>query len=156
MTENTSRPSRRNLITGGSAIAAAGVLAAAPSTAHAAPALVTQHGHGHSRMPLSFGRNGRFKIVQFNDTQDGPRTDRRTIELMNKVLDREKPQFVLINGDVIDGSPRTDREVKQAVNNVVLPMESRGIKWAVTFGNHDEDSTERSLYQRICWGRIQS
>ena len=142
MTENTSRPSRRNLITGGSAIAAAGVLAAAPSTAHAAPALVTQHGHGHGRMPLSFGRNGKFKIVQFNDTQDGPRTDRRTIELMNKVLDREKPQFVLINGDVIDGSPRTDREVKQAVNNVVLPMESRGIKWAVTFGNHDEDSTE--------------
>ena len=83
MTENTSRPSRRNLITGGSAIAAAGVLAAAPSTAHAAPALVTQHGHGHGRMPLSFGRNGKFKIVQFNDTQDGPRTDRRTIELMN-------------------------------------------------------------------------
>ena len=93
-------------------------------------------------MPLRFAQDGRFKIVQFNDTQDGPRTDRRTIELMNKVLDREKPQFVLINGDVIDGSPRTDREVKQAVNNVVLPMETRGIPWAITFGNHDEDSNE--------------
>ncbi|WP_369066755.1 metallophosphoesterase family protein [Kocuria carniphila] len=145
MSENTPRPSRRNLITGGSALAAAGVLSAAPVAAQAAPATVAQHrgrGRGHGQMPLSFGKNGAFKIVQFNDTQDGPRTDRRTLEFMGKVLDREKPQFALINGDVINGSPRTNREVKQAINNVVMPMESRGIKWAVTFGNHDEDSTE--------------
>ncbi|XRA56655.1 phosphoesterase, partial [Glutamicibacter nicotianae] len=42
-------------------------------------------------------------MVQFNDTQDGPRTDRRTLELMEKVLDIEKPGFALINGDVING-----------------------------------------------------
>lgn len=92
MSENTPRPSRRNLITGGSALAAAGVLSAAPAVAQAAPATAPQRrGRGHGQMPLSFGKNGKFKIVQFNDTQDGPRTDRRTLEFMGKVLDREKP-----------------------------------------------------------------
>ncbi|WP_049862638.1 metallophosphoesterase family protein [Glutamicibacter arilaitensis] len=51
-------------------------------------------------------------------------------------LNPEEP----INGDVINGSPKTTTEVKQAINNVVQPMESRGIPWALNFGNHDEDS----------------
>ncbi|MDO5499872.1 MAG: metallophosphoesterase [Propionibacteriaceae bacterium] len=128
---------RRSLLAGGTAAAAAGVLASLPTSAHAGPKSSPSR-----QMPLSFGRDGKFKIVQFNDTQDGALTDRRTVELISKVLDQEKPQFAVINGDVINGSPRNDREVKQAYNNVVMPMESRGIKWALTFGNHDEDSTE--------------
>ena len=35
---------------------------------------------------LKFNSNGKFKIVQFNDPQDDERIDRRTIELMEKVL----------------------------------------------------------------------
>ena len=42
---------------------------------------------------LKFKSDGKFKIVQFNDTQDDERIDRRTIELMEKVLDAEKPDF---------------------------------------------------------------
>ena len=34
--------------------------------------------------------------------------------------------------------------MRQAMNNVVLPMEHREMPWAVTFGNHDEDSTPES------------
>lgn len=90
---------------------------------------------------LRFGRDGRFKIVQFNDTQDDEHVDRRTIELMNKVLDAEEPDFVVLNGDNISGGCEDRRAMKQAMNNVILPMESRRIPWAVTFGNHDEDST---------------
>jgi Calcineurin-like phosphoesterase len=112
------------------------------ATASGAVAAPPAGQQGPANMPLAFGQNGQFKIVQFNDTQDGPRTDRRTIEFMGKVLDAEKPGFALINGDVINGSPRTELEVRQAINNVVQPMESRGIKWALTFGNHDEDSMD--------------
>lgn len=90
---------------------------------------------------LEFPQYGRFTIVQFNDTQDSHRTDRRTTELQEAVLDDVQPDFVVINGDVIDGGPSSVHEVKQAINNVVLPMEQRGIPWALTFGNHDEDST---------------
>lgn len=102
-------------------------------------------------LPLRFQPNGRFKIVQFNDTQDDHLTDRRTIEFMGKVLDQEKPNFALINGDVITDGPKNPRQVYEAINNVVLPMETRGIPWAITFGNHDEDSVEDAntgVYER--------
>lgn len=98
---------------------------------------------------LRFHDDGTFTVVQFNDTQDGPRTDRRTIELECAVLDDVHPDLVIINGDVIDGRPSSALEVRQAFNNVVLPMEERGIAWAVTFGNHDEDSAEDTgLYEQ--------
>lgn len=138
MTSSFSVP-RRGLLIGGVAAAATGVLAANALPASAATHLPTQQ-NAPGKAKLKFGTNGKFKIVQFNDTQDGPLTDKRTIELMDAVLEREKPDFVLINGDVIDGQPKTDLEVKQAINNVVMPMESRNISWALTFGNHDEDS----------------
>ncbi|WP_408008513.1 metallophosphoesterase family protein [Pseudalkalibacillus sp. A8] len=93
---------------------------------------------------LKFNPNGKFKIVQFNDTQDDERIDRRTIQLMEKVLDTEKPDFVVLNGDNITGGCDTALEMKQAINNVAQPMEKRGIKWAITYGNHDEDSTPNS------------
>jgi hypothetical protein len=93
---------------------------------------------------LKFKSDGKFKIVQFNDTQDDERIDRRTIELMEKVLDAEKPDFVVLNGDNITGGCDTPVEMKQAMNNVAQPMEQRGIKWAITYGNHDEDSTPLS------------
>jgi predicted phosphodiesterase len=93
---------------------------------------------------LKFNADGKFKIVQFNDTQDDERIDRRTVELMEKVLDAEKPDLVVLNGDNITGGVDSPLENKQALNNLAQPMEKRGIKWAITFGNHDEDSTSKS------------
>src|SRR3954463_11227853 len=98
----------------------------------------------NEKAKLQFNSNGKFKVVQFNDTQDDENIDRRTIELMEKVLDAEKPDFVVINGDVLASGPDTPLETKQAINNVAQPMEKRGIKWAITYGNHDEDSTPNS------------
>lgn len=96
----------------------------------------------NSVAPLSFKSDGTFRIVQFNDTQDDHLTDRRTIEFMGVVLDEQQPDFVVINGDVITGGPSNNLEVYQAFNNVALPMETRGIPWAFTWGNHDEESTD--------------
>ncbi|WP_338448119.1 metallophosphoesterase family protein [Niallia oryzisoli] len=104
----------------------------------------TAYAASNENIKLKFQPNGKFKIVQFNDTQDDENIDRRTIELMDKVLDTEKPDFVVINGDVITGGPDTPTETRQAINNVAQPMEKRGIKWAITYGNHDEDSTPKS------------
>ena len=132
---------RRGILVGGTAAAVTGILAAGAQAATANTASTATKKHESSASAsLKFGKDGKFKIVQFNDTQDGPLTDRRTLELMDKVIETEKPDFVLINGDVIDGQPKTATEVKQAINNVVQPMESRKVKWALTFGNHDEDS----------------
>jgi hypothetical protein len=97
----------------------------------------TVQAQSQEQTKLQFNSNGKFKVVQFNDTQDDERIDRRTIELMEKVLDSEKP-------DCITGGCDTELEMKQALNNVAQPMEERKIKWAVTFGNHDEDSSSKS------------
>lgn len=104
----------------------------------------TAHAEKNDDVKLRFNPDGKFKIVQFNDTQDDERIDRRTVQLMEKVLDTEKPDFVVLNGDNISGGCDTPMEMRQAINNVAQPMEQRGIKWAVTFGNHDEDSTPNS------------
>ena len=145
MTEQ-SRVSRRAILAAGGlgAIGAAipgGIAHAGPQgQVQASPA-----GSPSARAPkLRFHEDGTFKVVQFNDTQDDELTDRRTVELIEKTLDAEQPDFALINGDVITGGCETRLAVKQAINNVVWPMESRGIPWAVTYGNHDEDSLPQS------------
>ncbi|AKK10906.1 metallophosphoesterase family protein [Corynebacterium uterequi] len=128
--------SRRNLLAG-----TVGLAAAAPLAANA-NAPIDPSASASAAPSLRFGDDGTFRIIQFNDTQDDHLTDQRTIEFQRKVLDEQKPDFVVINGDVISSGPTNNTEVYQAINNVVLPMEERGIPWAITFGNHDEDSTE--------------
>lgn len=93
---------------------------------------------------LRFDAAGKFKIVQFNDTQDDENIDPRTVQLMERVLDDQRPDFVVLNGDNITGGTDTPAEVKQAIDHIARPMEARGIPWAVTFGNHDEDSAPNS------------
>ena len=134
--ETTARPGRRHLLGAGAAVAAAAALAPARSAS-----AETRSATGAGRPSrLAFGGDGTFRVVQFNDTQDNHRTDVRTIQLIERTLDRERPGFVVINGDVINGDMTTAEQVRQALNHVVLPMEERRIPWAITFGNHDEDS----------------
>lgn len=128
---------RRGVLAGAGIATVAGLFGAAAS---AAPASAAPGAKPNTAMPVKFGSDGKLRIVQFNDTQDTHLTDKRTIELIEKTLDTEKPGFVVINGDVINGGPSTATQVKQAYNNVLAPMEERGIKFAITFGNHDEDS----------------
>jgi hypothetical protein len=122
-----------------SSLGAAGVA----TVAAAAPAGATELSR-HPQRGLRFGRDGKFKIVQFNDTQDDEKVDRRTLQLMRAVLDDERPDLVILNGDNITGGCDTPLEMHQAMNNVVQPMEERAVPWAITFGNHDEDSTPNS------------
>ncbi len=92
-----------------------------------------------SKPELKFRKDGTFKIVQFADSQDGPDIDIRTINLMNKILDFEKPDLVLLTGDNIDDSSKSSKEVKKSIDNIAEPMERRKIPWAVIFGNHDDE-----------------
>lgn len=137
--------SRRTVLTAGAlgALSTALPLGAVSASASSAASSAPQSKPGAAGR-LRFRTDGTFKIVQFNDTQDDELTDRRTVELIEKVLDQEKPDFVVINGDVITGGCETRLAVKQAINNVVWPMESRRIPWAITYGNHDEDSLPQS------------
>jgi hypothetical protein len=63
-----------------------------------------------SPAPLRFGRSRRFTIVQFTDThfsRSCPR-DARTSALMAEVLDAERPDLVVLTGDVVSGDQSPD------------------------------------------------
>jgi len=105
---------------------------------------------------LKFDSNGDFKIVQFTDLHEGPNRD-NTTKLMNKILEYEKPNLVVLTGDIIDGKCKSAEDVKKAINYIAAPMEERTIPWAVVFGNHDDEHLVMSkkemmqLYMSFKW-----
>lgn len=93
-------------------------------------------------------RDGRFKIAQVTDAHfcDGSAEDRRTASLIERVLDAERPDLVMLTGDFIDGSRSADPVATWLA--AVQPFESRGIPWAAVFGNHDDEgpATREQLF----------
>lgn len=92
-----------------------------------------------SRPLLRFRRDGTFTIVQFTDTHwnNGEPADEQTRALMERVLDAEQPDLVLLTGDLIEGSGA--RDPAGSCRAVIAPMETRGIPWAAILGNHDDE-----------------
>lgn len=88
---------------------------------------------------LKFDAQGQFKIVQFTDLhlKEGNEDDPKTIALMEQVLDAEKPQLVVLTGDVL-GSATQPRDMLTLCSR---PMAERHIPWAMTLGNHDDEGT---------------
>lgn len=83
--------------------------------------------------------DGTFTIVQFTDTHVTKTevADEQTIALMDEVLEAEQPDLVMLTGDVIDGGRCTDPAA--AWRLAVSPIVARGLPWAATFGNHDDE-----------------
>lgn len=85
---------------------------------------------------LRFNSNHKFKIVQFTDIHwisDNPASEEAG-ERMREVLDAERPDLVVFTGDVIFAKPAAD-----ALKKALAPTIERGIPFAVTWGNHDDE-----------------
>lgn len=97
-----------------------------------------------ARPTLRFKPGRKFKIVQFCDVQDNHDLDPRTSAAMNRLLDAEKPEFVVLTGDTVStGECEDASQLQTAIAKIVEPMEARGIPWAVVMGNHDVDGLEQ-------------
>jgi 3',5'-cyclic AMP phosphodiesterase CpdA len=90
---------------------------------------------------LKFKADKTFKIVQFTDTQDDQEIDPRTVALIEAVLDDQQPDLVVFTGDNVTKGPMTADDVRTAIDGFARPVDSRGIPWFMTYGNHDEDHT---------------
>ncbi|MGL4993334.1 MAG: endonuclease/exonuclease/phosphatase family protein [Bacteroidales bacterium] len=87
---------------------------------------------------LRFSESGVFKIVQFTDVHykvNSPQNSSISIEAIEGTLESESPDLVILTGDIV-----TDKPVLQGWDEVIAPIVKRGIPFAVTFGNHDDES----------------
>jgi hypothetical protein len=85
---------------------------------------------------LKFNSDKKFKIVQFTDLhiiwQDA--RSKVAIERINQVLNDEKPDLVVITGDIIYSKP-----ADQNLRTLLKTISDRKIPFAFTFGNHDRE-----------------
>ncbi|PTB67828.1 Metallo-dependent phosphatase [Trichoderma citrinoviride] len=97
--------------------------------------------------PLSFTTNGTFQVSIFEDLHFGenawdtwgPQQDINSVKVINKVLDRESPGLVVLNGDLITGENTFLENSTLYVDRIVQPLVERHLTWASTYGNHDHN-----------------
>lgn len=98
--------------------------------------------------PLKFGPDGRFKIVQFTDIhyKTGNSASKEAVSNIAAVLDAEKPDLVVITGDLVFA-----KGVRNALDSIAAPIVARNIPFATAFGNHDEqfDMTPSAMYDML-------
>lgn len=117
------------------------------------------------RPKLRVGRDGSFKIVQISDTHmvtgtgvckdaiDGhgqplpaSEADPLTVKFLERVLDAEKPDLVVLTGDQIH---HDIPDSQSALFKVVAPIIERSIPYAAVFGNHDDEGAHALSRKQI-------
>lgn len=85
---------------------------------------------------LKFRPDGSFKIVQFTDLHYNSCKKESTVVLkrIQEVLDAERPDLVVITGDLIYSSP-----ARKALRQIFNCISSQGIPFCSVWGNHDAD-----------------
>ncbi|KAL6705900.1 hypothetical protein ACN47E_006360 [Coniothyrium glycines] len=124
----------------------------------------------HEKPVPKIRKDGKFKIVQISDLhlstgvgvcRDAePRdangghceADPRTMLFVERVLDEEKPDLVVLSGDQVNGDTAPD--VQSAMFKIIEPLVKRKIPYAAIFGNHDDEGTlsrhgQMDLYESL-------
>lgn len=94
---------------------------------------------------LKFRKNGEFKIVQFTDVHyNGSRQSQVALSVVDSVLRHERPDLVVLTGDVLWGPPG-----KENLLTVLGRISQYDVPFVYEFGNHDSEMTgmsNRELY----------
>ena len=72
-----------------------------------------------------------------NESTFGIPADKNSAALMQQVLSQEKPNLVVLNGDLITGENTFAFNSTGYVDQIVAPLVAGGYYWASTYGNHD-------------------
>ncbi|KAG6006853.1 hypothetical protein E4U21_006660 [Claviceps maximensis] len=103
------------------------------------------NGSKSSSRPLTFHEDGTFQISIFEDLHFGenawdswgPQQDINSVKVLNKVLNAESPNLVVLNGDLITGENAYLENSTVYIDKIVGPLVQRRLPWASTYGNHD-------------------
>ena len=88
---------------------------------------------------LQFDANGKFTVMQIADTQDNENTYQRIINVITDAVARYQPDLVVFTGDNVIEIITTENNFQTAVNKITAPLINTNTKFAVTFGNHDDE-----------------
>ena len=92
---------------------------------------------------LYFNADGKFKIMQIADVQEGASVSPDTLRLIDLALTREKPELVVFTGDQIYGVHPSFymgdklKSAEKTIKTIADAVNRHNIPFAVTFGNHD-------------------
>ena len=88
---------------------------------------------------IRFDSNGKLKIMHVTDTHlEFNNNFDPSIWLIEKAVDTEKPDIIMLTGDNVVNCDNAD-ETKKMINALMNIFDSRNIPVAVTFGNHDSE-----------------
>lgn len=96
---------------------------------------------------LRFRPDGTFKIAQFTDTHyiHGDARADTVIKNIRHVMEAERPDLVMLTGDVIYGKP-----AEQSLRDVLDAVAAFNVPFGIVFGNHDdEQGLDRAALLRI-------
>lgn len=96
---------------------------------------------------LTFSSSGTFKLTVFSDLHYGenpwddwgPQQDVNSTRLMRRVLSSEKPDYVVLNGDLITGENTFRENSTTLIDRIVAPLNEAKIPFSSTQGNHDNE-----------------
>ena len=100
---------------------------------------------------LQFDANGKFTIMQVADIQTNTSVPTRVINAISSNINRYHPDLVVFTGDNIIESISSVSNFQSAVNAFLAPLISTNTKFAVTFGNHDNEGSGGSLASQYAY-----
>ncbi len=109
------------------------VLAAAAIPWHTATASAAFTG------ALQFDADGKFTVMQLTDTQCNTSVDSRITNVITKSIARYSPDLIVFTGDNHSGMI-SKNTAQSHIRKLLDPIIAANVKFAVTFGNHDNDS----------------
>ncbi|WP_321470772.1 metallophosphoesterase family protein [uncultured Paludibaculum sp.] len=113
---------------------------AATLAAPAVPSSAAPTESAPGRPALRCSPDGTFRILAISDLHYTPRIDVHGIALAERLIDTEKPNLVVVNGDCLSGKDsQSESELRTSIGHVAAAMEKKQVPWAITFGNHDQE-----------------
>lgn len=99
---------------------------------------------------LSFNADGKFRILNFSDSQDGPELSWFTKNFMKKAVRKFKPDLVVLTGDNIAGYLTQGYENSEAAIREFMDIFAKaGVPVAIVFGNHDDEGAQMSKEEQM-------
>ncbi len=100
---------------------------------------------------IRFGSDGKLKILHITDTHLKLNHNfDPTIWLIERACETEKPDIVMLTGDIVLNCDNAD-DTKKMINALMNIFDSRNIPVAVTFGNHDSEQGAMSREELMAY-----